>query len=233
VSFSVGGPDPFDRAQVDALDAFAKHVDAPYVSEHVSYSCALGVSFHNLLPLPFSRAAAAHVAARAIELEARLTRPLVLENITYYATMPGSEMTEGQFLTEVLDAIHDATGGGGLLLDVNNVYVNARNHGLEPLDVLMALPLGRTRQIHLAGHRRQGNRLIDDHGSAVSKEVWALYEEALRITGPVPTLIEWENNLPSLDRIVDEADHARALIDKACNKACRAPRAQQTQGMPW
>lgn len=209
VALSIGGPDPLAEEYLAPLEKLLARVDPPYFSEHICYSSAHGVQFHDLLPLPFTDEAVHHVAKRARQVVDRLERPIVLENISFYAVMPGSTMTQGQFITSLLDEID-----GGLLLDVNNVYVNATNHGRDVHEVLDELPLERTRQIHLAGHRKEGDLLIDDHGSAVIDEVWALYRHVLERIGPVPTLIEWENSLPPLDAVLDEADVARAIYDE-------------------
>jgi uncharacterized protein (UPF0276 family) len=211
VCLSIGGPDAFDGEQMRSLREVLRLVNPPFFTEHLSYSSARGVHFHDLLPLPFSAAAVRHAAARLREVQCRLERPVALENISYYAEMPGSAMSEEEFVHAVLDEA-DAL----LLLDVNNVYVNAKNHGKNPSSALRALPLERARQIHLAGHCDEGDVLIDHHGAPVCDEVWSLYEEALRLTGPLPTLLEWDTNVPPLDRLLDEADKAQAILDRVC-----------------
>src|SRR5262249_6221764 len=135
--------------------------------------------------------------------------PIWLENISYYAIMPGSTMRAEQFVAAVVEE-----AGAGLLLDVNNVFVNARNHNYDPVEALEALPLERTRQIHIAGHVRQGDRLLDTHGAGVAPEVWELLHRALARTGRVPVLLEWDTDIPPLDRVLDEADRARTILDK-------------------
>ncbi len=210
IALSLGSPDPLSSDYLGDLARVLERIDAPYFSEHASFASAGGMSFHELLPLPFSERMADHLAARIREARDAIALPLSVENITYYAVMPSSAMSEGAFLTRVLDE-----ADAGLLLDLNNVYVNAINHGQSPERVLHDLPLARTKQIHLAGHCREGDLLIDDHGSAVPEPVWELYRAALERLGPIPTLIEWENNLPSVDRVLDEADKARALLEAA------------------
>lgn len=220
VSLSLGGPDPLDGARLDALRALCRELDAPFYSDHVCLSSIDGVESFDLLPLPFCEEAASHVAARAREASERIERPIVLENITYYATMPGSSWSEGRFLREVLEQ-----SGAGLLLDVSNVLVNARNHRVDPVRALEALPLERTVQIHLAGHRyeKAWGLWIDDHASAVSDASLALYAHALRRIGrPVPTLIEWDQHVPPLDVVLDEADRVREVAERAL-----APRATE------
>ncbi len=192
------------------LAELCAHLAAPFFSDHLCYSSLAGHELFDLLPLPFTELAAERAAANARALSETVGRPLLLENITYYATMPGAEMAEGAFVSRVLEA-----SGAGLLLDVNNVYVNAKNHGEDPLSLLLALPLHRVRQIHLAGFSLDGDVYLDTHSSAVAEPVWALYREALARVGPVPTLIEWDQRIPSLDRVLDEADRARELLSAA------------------
>ncbi len=196
---------------VEALTELVVRLDAPFFSDHLCYSSLGGHELFDLLPLPFSAEAAEFAGAQAKSLAAAVGRPLLLENISYYAEMPGAEMPEHAFIECVLDI-----SGASLLLDVNNVYVNARNHGQEPDAALLALPLERTRQIHLAGHVAEGDVLLDTHSRPIADEVWALYRLTLARTGPVPTLIEWDQGIPSLDAILDEADRARQIMKEVC-----------------
>lgn len=209
VSLSVGGPDPLNFEFLGGLKELLRQAKATYFSDHLCFSSAGGHAFHDLLPLPFSEEAVKHTADRARQVADFLELPLVLENITYYAEMPGASMSEGEFVSAVLQE-----SGAGLLLDVNNAYLNAVNHGREPLSVLEELPLERVRHIHLAGHVRDGDVLLDNHGTKISDPVWALYKQVLRRTGPQPTLIEWDTNIPSLDRVLDEADAARVIYQE-------------------
>ncbi len=217
VSASVGGPDDFDPQFVRRLSRVLRDANTEYYSDHLCWTGANGYEFHDLLPLPFSKVAAEWAAARARKLSAALELPLVLENITYYAEMPGGELSEGEFITTVLEQ-SDAY----LLLDVNNVYQNAVNHGREPIDVLEALPLHRARQIHLAGFEPdEEGVLLDNHGSAVDNAVWDLYRETIARVGDVPTLIEWDNNIPELDVVLDQADRARAIRAEVLGEAAQ------------
>ncbi len=206
VSMSLGGPDPFDPSYVDGLRRLLETLEVATYTDHLCYAAIDGFAFFDLLPMPFSTAAARHAASRIRELRDRLERPVAVENITYYATMPGSACSEGAFVTEVIER-----ADCGLLLDVNNAYVNARNHGLDPLRALLELPIERAVQIHLAGFCPEGGRLIDDHGAPVHDDVWRLYRAVIERIGPVPTLVEWDNAIPSMSRLLDEADHARAI----------------------
>lgn len=211
VTMSVGGPDDIDEDWLRGLKALADHLDAPYYSDHLCYASLSGIETFDLLPLPYRDEAAEHVAQRVKRVSERLERPVLLENVTYYSVMPGSVLTEGEFVTRAIEG-----GDCSLLLDINNIYCNAKNHGRDPLDVLLELPLSRARQMHLAGFVPEGPRLIDNHGTPVHEEVWALYREALRRTGPIPVLLEWDTDIPPLDTVLDEADRARAIMDEEC-----------------
>jgi len=197
VSLSLGGPDPFDDDYVLGLRRLLDELRAPFYTDHLCYATIGGVNFYDLLPLPFTEEAVRHTAGRIRELADRLERPVAVENVSYYAVMPGAAMSEGQFVTAVVEEAQC-----GLLLDVNNVYVNARNHGEDPSRALESLPLHRTLQIHIAGHVEEGGRLIDTHGRPLVDPVWALYEQALARVGPVPTLLEWDTDITALDRVL-------------------------------
>lgn len=215
VALNVGGPDPLDGDYLARLRALLARLDAPFFSDHLCFQVAHGHYFHDLLPLPFTEEAVVHVARRVREAAERLERPIALENITYYAEMPVgppaaprcTPLTEAEFIRAVLEE-----SGAWLLLDVNNAYLNAVNHGRDPWSELRALPLERTVQIHLAGHARdfECDVLLDTHGAAVADPVWDLYEQVLDVVGPIPTLLEWDTNIPDLDRVLDEADRAKA-----------------------
>jgi uncharacterized protein (UPF0276 family) len=209
VSLSVGGPDPLSHVYLGSLRRLLDRFCIPAFSDHLCWSTARGIHFHDLLPLPQHEDAVRWCAARARQAAEELSRALWLENITYYAVMPGSTMGAEQFVAAVIEE-----ADAGLLLDVNNVFVNACNHGYDPVAALEALPLERTRQIHLAGHVREGVRLLDTHGAGVAPEVWQLLRQALKRTGRVPILLEWDTDIPPLDRVLDEADRARAILDE-------------------
>jgi len=209
VSLSLGGPDPLDADYIAGLKRLLDELDAPYYTDHLCYATVGGHNFYDLLPLPFTEEAVLHCAGRIRELADRLERPVAVENITYYAEMPGARMSEGQFVSEVI-----REAGCGLLLDVNNVYINARNLGGDPHEELAELPLEQTLQIHIAGHIEEGGRVIDNHGRPLVEPVWELLRDALRKVGPVPTLLEWDTDIPALDRVLDEADKAREIWDQ-------------------
>lgn len=209
VGLNIGGPDPLDEAYVTGLAALVKRVDAPFFSDHLVYSRLAGVYLHDLLPLPFNEEAVEHVVPRVREVMARVGRPFLLENPSYYAHMPGGTLSEAAFLRHVVEQ-----ADCGLLLDVNNVYVNAQNHGYDPRAFVDALPLERVVQIHLAGHDRYPDVIIDTHGAPVCDDVWSLYRYVLERTGPVSTLIEWDQEIPSMEAVLDQADLARAVLQE-------------------
>ena len=209
VSISFGGREPFDDDYVRGLKALLDELDAPYYTDHLCYAAIGGVAYHDLLPLPFTEEAVRHCAGRIKELADRLERPIGIENISFYAFMPGSTMTHGEFVTAVAEEADCA-----LMLDVNNVFVNACNHGGDPLEWLRALPLHRTIQMHIAGHVEEDGRLVDNHGRAIVPDVFSVFREALKTVGKVPVLLEWDSDIPSLDRVLDEADAARAVYDE-------------------
>ncbi|WP_224246337.1 MNIO family bufferin maturase [Hyalangium gracile] len=207
VGLNIGGPDPLDEDYVTRLGALVRRVDAPFFSDHLCYSRLGGIHLHDLLPLPFNEEAVEYVVPRVREVMARVGRPFLLENPSYYARMPGGTLEEAAFLRHVVEQ-----ADCGLLLDVNNIYVNAQNHGYDPRAFVDALPLERVVQIHLAGHERYPDVIIDTHGAPVCDEVWSLYRYVLERTGPVSTLIEWDQDIPSMEAVLDQADQARAVL---------------------
>jgi uncharacterized protein len=195
VGLNIGGPDPLDNEYVTGLAALVKRLDSPFFSDHLVYSRLGGVYLHDLFPLPFNEEAVEHVV------------PFLLENPSCSAHMPGGTLSEATFLRHVVEQ-----ADCGLLLDVNNVYVNAQNHGYDPRAFMDALPLERVVQIHLAGHDRCPDVIIDTHGAPVCDDVWSLYRYVLERTGPVSTLIEWDQEIPSMEAVLDQADLARAAL---------------------
>lgn len=197
VSLSIGGPDPLHLDYLAGVRALAAELEAPFFSDHLSYSSAFGVQYHDLLPLPFTEEAVRHVVARVDEAQHRLNLPLALENPSYYVHYPHAEMTEAEFITEVV-----RRSGCALLLDINNVYVNACNHGYDARAFIAALPLERVVQVHLAGHDASGPFIVDTHSTAVPGPVLDLYRETLPRLPVVPTLLEWDNDVPPLEDVI-------------------------------
>lgn len=204
VGLSLGSTDPLDAAHLARLARLVERTRPALVSEHVAWGAVGGRHSNDLLPLPYTREALGHLAGRIREVQSRLGRRLLVENLSSYVAFRDAEMTEPEFLAALV-----AAADCGLLLDVNNVYVSATNHGFDAREFLDALPRGCVGEIHLAGHssvERDGHRLlVDTHSTHVCAEVWSLYEHALARFGAVPTLVEWDMDLPPLDVLLAEA----------------------------
>jgi uncharacterized protein (UPF0276 family) len=210
LSLGLGAVEPAEAGYVATLKRFLADIDAPWHSEHLCFSSADGVMLHDLLPLPFTRAAVRVAVARIRELRDALERPVAIENISYYAHAGEPELSEADFLLEVLEQ-SDAK----LLLDVNNIYVNARNHGFDAQHFLARMPAERVVQIHVAGHSlRPDGLIIDTHGAAVREEVYALLEQALARTGRVPVLLERDQSFPSFAELRAELARLHALYTR-------------------
>jgi uncharacterized protein (UPF0276 family) len=211
VSLNVGGLDALDARFLEALGTLVKETRAPLFSDHVCYASTHGRPLHELLPLPFTHEVVELVGKRGKEAAERVGAPLVLENATFYAHMPGGELDESGFLRACLEAA-DAK----MLLDVNNVYVNSKNHGFDARAFIDTLPLERVSYLHLAGHTKQDDVIIDTHIGPIIDDVWSLYRYVIAKAGrALPTLIEWDQDIPALDVVLDECDRARDEARKA------------------
>lgn len=203
VGLALASVDARADAHLDRLAALAGRIEPVHVSEHLCWGAVDGVHFNDLLPFPYTGEALALVAARVREVQDRLRRPLLIENLSAYVQFRDAEMGEADFLAELV-----CLTGCGLLLDLNNLYVNARNFGGDALDALDRLPLHAVGEIHLAGHAVTEHGLIDTHGSRVCDDVWALLRDVRRHGVIAPALIEWDTDLPSLDVLLAEAAQA-------------------------
>jgi len=208
VGLGLGSAEGYSTRHEDRLCALVERVQPAFVSEHLCWGAAAGRHFNDLLPLPFSREALDLVAGRVARLQERLGRRILVENVSCYVEPGGSEMGEGEFLA----ALARRTGCG-LLLDVNNLYVNQVNLGRDALAQMRALDPASVREIHLAGFFAGEDCLIDTHGARVADPVWRLYDAALALFGPVPTLIEWDTDVPPLAVLLDEAAKAQVRLD--------------------
>lgn len=206
VSLSIGSTDPIDREYLAQVRELARRIEPAWISDHLCWTGIEGGNMHDLLPLPYTEEALACVVARVGEVQDLLGRQILLENVSSYLTYRSSEMTEWEFLGEVARRADCA-----ILLDINNIHVSAVNHGFEALRYLRAVPKERVRQFHLAGHSDMGDHLIDTHDHPIAAPVWDLYREALAHFGPVPTMIERDDNIPPLAELVAELDAARAI----------------------
>ena len=207
VGLSLGSADPLDSAHLAKLDALARRIDPLLVSEHLSWSAIDARHANELLPMPFTMEAAIHLAARIGEAQERLGRRLLVENVSAYHAFPGAELAEWDFVGEVV-----RRSGCALLLDVNNIWVNAANFAFDARRYLDAIDAGLVAQFHLGGHEARGELLVDTHGARVSRPVWSLYREAVERIGARPTVIEWDTALPPLDTLLDEARTARGIV---------------------
>jgi hypothetical protein len=203
VGLSLGSADPLDEWHLERLSALAGRIEPALVSEHLCWSSVGGRFANDLLPLPYTEESLAHVVARVQVVQERLRHPILVENVSSYAEFEASSIPEWEFLAEV-----SRRAGCGVLLDVNNIWVNAVNHGFDVLRYLEAIRPGSVGEIHLAGYQEWEGLLIDTHGAAVSEAVWSLYAQALRRFGPVPTLVEWDIDIPPLDVLLGEARKA-------------------------
>jgi uncharacterized protein (UPF0276 family) len=207
VGLGLGSAEGFSPAHLKKLAALAAWIEPVFVSEHLCWGAARDRHFNDLLPLPHSREALALAVRRVEIVQDALRRRILVENISSYVEPEGGEMPEGEFLAEL------ARGTGcRVLLDVNNLYVNQVNLGREALQVIASLPRECVAEIHLAGHFRRGDLLIDHHGDRVAPLVWELYAVALGRFGPVPTLIEWDTEIPPLEVLLDEAAKASVRV---------------------
>ena len=208
VSLSIGGLDPLSESYLTELRDLAERIEAFSISDHLCFGTFGGHYAHDLWPLPYTEEALEHVVARVRQVQDRLGRQILLENVSTYVEYRASTLREWEFLSEV------ATGAdAGILLDVNNVFVSAENHGFSATEYLHGLPPERVQQIHLAGHSDGGGFLLDDHGAPVSEPVWQLYEQAVAHFGAVPTIIEWDERVPELAELEAEAARARQRAD--------------------
>jgi hypothetical protein len=212
VGLSIGSTDPLSERHLSALRHLIAAVEPAFVSEHLSWSAAAGRFTNDLLPLPYTEGALRHAVARVQQVQEALGRQILIENISSYLRFEREDMAEWAFLVELARA-----SGCAVLLDVNNVYVNACNHGFDPSEYLQAVPPQLVREIHLAGHslRQFDGRtvLIDTHDAPVAPAVWELYAVAVRRFGRVPTLIEWDSDLPALAVLVGEANKADRIAE--------------------
>lgn len=206
VSLSIGSVEPLDRDYLRAVSTLCREIEPAWVSDHLCFGGFGGHRAHDLWPLPYTEEALAHVVQRVREAQDMLGRELVLENVSSYGEYRASSMSEWEFVSAVAEQ-----SGCGLLVDLNNVYVSAQNHGFSASEYLARLPRERVFQFHLAGHLDTGTYLLDNHGAAVPDPVWQLYREALGRFGRIPTIVEWDEDVPALERLVAEADRARAL----------------------
>ena len=208
VGLGIGSALPLDRGHLDKLARLIERYQPGLVSEHLCWGASGGRHLNDLLPLPYTEEALAHVCSRIEQTQAHLGQQILIENVSSYLQFRHSTIPEWEFLAEVA-----ARSGCAILLDVNNIYVSAVNHGFDARTYLNAIPAAAVREIHLAGFDASGPCLIDTHGSAVSDDVWTLYRAAIARVGPRPTLIEWDTDIPALGVLLAEAAKATDILE--------------------
>lgn len=206
VSLSIGSSDSLDSAYLIQLKALAERVRPKFISDHLCWTGIAGRNLHDLLPLPQTDEAVHHIARRVRDVQNFLGQQILLENVSSYLRFQHSTLSEWEFISAVADE-----ADCGILLDINNIYVNSCNHGFDPGVFIDAIPRSRVQQIHLAGHSHNGKLVIDTHDHPVPDPVWALYAHAVRRFGAIPTMIERDDDVPPLAELVTELDIAREI----------------------
>jgi len=209
VGLSLGSTDALDYAHLGKLKTLIARYQPGLVSEHLCWGSVGGRHLNDLLPLPYTEEALCHVCERICWTQDFLGRQILIENVSSYIQFAQSTIPEWEFVAAVARAT-----GCGILLDVNNLYVNAVNHKFDPLRYLEAIPVETVQEIHLAGFDSNGECLVDTHGKPVCDAVWALYREALERFGKIPTLIEWDTDIPELSVLLEEARKADAILEE-------------------
>jgi uncharacterized protein (UPF0276 family) len=214
VSLSIGSTDPLNRDYLARLKALAARVEPAIISDHLCWTGVAGLNMHDLLPLPLTEEALAHVCARVDQVQSYLGRTIALENASTYVTFAQDAIPEWEFLAEMARRT-----GCRLLLDVNNVYVSAFNHDFRATNYIDAIPREAIAYIHLAGHEHNKTYIIDTHDHPVAEDVWQLYAHAIRRLGPVATMIERDDKIPPLEELTAELAHARQVAAVAFPRA--------------
>lgn len=209
VSLSIGSTDPLDTDYLKALKNLAEEIEPEWISDHLCWTSVNQVNTHDLMPLPYTEEALEHVAHRVTQVQDYLGQQILLENVSSYLTYRDSSVTEWEFLNAVAERTDCL-----ILLDINNIYVSARNHDFDPMEYLDGINPERVQQFHLAGHSDYGDYVIDTHDHAVADPVWALYRDALKRFGPVSTMIERDDNIPSFDELRSELQIARDIASE-------------------
>jgi len=213
VSMSIGSLKGVDPEYLRKLKRLEQRIQPMWISDHLCWTGVHGRNLHDLLPLPFSEEALQVVTRNVEQVQDFLQRPLVLENVSSYVEFKESEMTEWDFLAEITKRT-----GCKLLLDINNIYVSAFNHGFSATEFIRGIPKQSVMQFHLAGHQNNGDHIIDTHDHPVCQDVWGLYREALGHFGFIPTMIERDDNIPELSELLDELNYARDIADQVLSQ---------------
>ncbi|HJP38609.1 MAG TPA: DUF692 domain-containing protein [Gammaproteobacteria bacterium] len=207
VGMSLGSADPLNFEYLARLKKLAEQIEPAHISDHLAWISIDGRHVHDLLPIPYTEEALVHFTERVCQVQDFLGCRLLIENPSSYMGYKEVDMTEWEFIAELVKH-----ADCDLLFDVNNVYVSSQNHGFDPYEYLQALPGDRVREIHLAGYEEQDSYLFDTHGYRVHPPVWELYRKTIKHLGPVATLIEWDNDIPEFEVLVDEANKAQKVM---------------------
>lgn len=209
VSMSIGSTDPLDMDYLKKLKALVQRVQPAWVSDHFCWTGVHGINLHDLMPLPYTEEAIKHLVDRIKQVQDFLGRQILLENVSSYITYNHSAMSEWEFISAVAEQ-----ADCNLLLDINNIYVSSFNHSFDPVEFLKGVPVNRIKQFHLAGHLNLETHIVDTHDHPIIDSVWQLYAEALRLYGPVSTLIERDDHIPPLAELVEELNVARLIANE-------------------
>ncbi|WP_152558699.1 MNIO family bufferin maturase [Endozoicomonas numazuensis] len=208
VGMSLGSSDPLNREYLSRVKQLRDDLEPAWLSDHLCWTSIAGTYLHELMPLPYTEEAIGHIAERIMKVQDFLGEQILVENVSSYIRFHHSQLSEAEFFAAVLEKADCYA-----LLDVNNIYVNACNHDYDPLNFLATVPPERVKEIHLGGHTETDQGfLLDTHGSAIAEPVWKLYEQCLQLTGEIPTLIEWDTDIPSWQSLDEQAKRAENLI---------------------
>jgi uncharacterized protein (UPF0276 family) len=208
VSMSIGSVEPLNMDYLKQLKALIQRVEPVWISDHLCWTGVNGLNLHDLMPLPYTEEAIAHVVERVSRVQDFLGHQILLENVSSYVTYSDSQISEWEFLREIAERADCL-----ILLDINNIYVSAFNHNFDPISYLQAMPVKRVYQFHLAGHTRQDNLIIDTHDHPIADPVFDLYAHAVQRFGRVSTMIERDDNIPPLAELLDELDQVRDIAE--------------------
>ena len=208
VSMYFGSAEPLNREHLRRLKTLVKRTKTPWLSDHLCWGSVDGRYTHDLLPMPYTFEAAEITARKVREVRDFLEIPIAVENVSSYAEFHVSEMTEWEFLNEVVER-----ADCGILLDVNNIYVSSKNHNFDPYDYLNSVPSGRVAQIHIAGHSKFEKYILDTHDHPVLDPVWEMYAHAIKLCGHTATLLEWDDRIPTFDEVHNEALKATKFLE--------------------
>lgn len=209
VSLSIASSDALDFDYLQQIKDLAKHIEPVWISDHLCWTGVGGLNLHDLMPIPYTRQAIEYIVPRIMQIQEFFGRRILLENVSSYLTYKQSEMTEWEFVAEVVKQADCY-----VLLDVNNVYVSSVNHHFDPMDYINAMPADRIAQIHLAGHSNQGDHIIDTHDAPVINPVWNLYAKTIERFGRVSTMIERDDNMPPLEELLAEVRKAKRIVQQ-------------------